>query len=71
MYNVIRYLKQNSTKNKQDYLMKKNDIIKIGRVKFKVSQICIKDKIQRREQRVKRRKQRVEAERKKLENGEG
>ena len=63
MYNVIRYLKHNTTKNKQDYLLKKNDVIKIGRDKLKVSTIYIKEKTERREQRVRRRKQRLEAER--------
>ena len=59
MYNVIRYLKQNSTKNKQDYLLKKNDVIKIGRVKLKVSQIYSKVKFENREKRIVRRKERV------------
>lgn len=37
MYNVVRYQNIISSKKKLDYLLKKNDIIKMGRVKIKVA----------------------------------
>jgi hypothetical protein len=61
MYNVIRYLKQNSTKNKQDYLLKKHDIIKIGRVKLKVSTTFNKDKFVLKNKKKARRKEKAQA----------
>ena len=59
MYNVIRYLKQNSTKNKQDYLLKKNDIIKVGRVKLKVSTNFNNEKITLREKKAARKNKKL------------
>jgi hypothetical protein len=40
MYLVVRTLKQGDTK--LDYKLRKHDIIKLGRVKFKVKEIRIK-----------------------------
>jgi len=40
MYLVVRSLKQGD--NKLDYKLRKHDIIKLGRVKFKVKDIRIK-----------------------------
>ena len=62
MYNVVRYQNIITTKKKLDYLLKKNDIIKMGRVKIKVAQTFIKQKAQDRNDRIKRRKERVLAE---------
>jgi hypothetical protein len=36
MYNVPRFLKVGKQPKERDFLLKKNDIIKIGRVKIKV-----------------------------------
>jgi len=44
MYNVVRYQNIISSNKKLDYLLKKNDIIKMGRVKIKVAQTFIKQK---------------------------
>ena len=49
MYNVVRFLKVQSQMRKQDYQLKKNDVIKMGRVKLKVKAIHINDKIKVRE----------------------
>ena len=40
---------------KQDYLLKKNDIIKLGRVKLKIKDVYLRDKVKQREKRQKRR----------------
>jgi hypothetical protein len=56
MYNVVRFLKVQSQMRKQDYQLKKNDVVKMGRVKLKVKAIHINDKIKVREQKVARRK---------------
>jgi hypothetical protein len=72
MYNVVRFQKIISTKRKQDYLLKKNDIIKMGRVKIKVNQIHIKQRLKDREIRTKRHQERVKMEiEKKLKEFEG
>lgn len=39
MYLVVRSLKHNNSKI--DYVMQKGDIIKLGRIKFAVKEICI------------------------------
>ena len=62
MYNVVRYQNIITSKKKLDYLLKKNDIVKMGRVKIKINQIFIKQKVQDRNDRIKRRKERVQAE---------
>jgi hypothetical protein len=56
MYNVVRFLKLKDENTVQDYLLKKNDIIKMGRVKIKVKQIHIEDKVKLRHLKVERRK---------------
>ena len=61
-YNVVRFLKVQSHVKKQDYQLKKNDVIKMGRVKLKVKDIHISEKLKLREQRIQRRKQRLENE---------
>lgn len=47
---------------KKDYLLKKNEVIKMGRVKLRVSAVYIQEKVKTRERRTKRRKERVEEE---------
>lgn len=37
MYNVVRYQNIITSKKKLDYLLKKNDIVKMGRVKIKIN----------------------------------
>lgn len=39
MYNAVRFLKRNNNIIQQDYLLKKHDVIKMGRVKLKVKDI--------------------------------
>jgi len=41
MFLVVRSLKQDD--KKLDYKLRKHDIIKLGRVKYKVREICIKE----------------------------
>ena len=54
MYNVVRLIKIHSQMMNQDYKLKKNDVIKMGRVKHKVKAIHIIEKIKVREQKVAR-----------------
>jgi len=69
MYHVIKHLKYSAgadaelaTYQKHNYLLKKNDIIKLGRVKLKVKSIYNKDRAQAREKCEKRRKARLRVE---------
>lgn len=63
MYNVVRFMNNGSGLNKKkDYLLKKNEVIKMGRVKLRVSAVYIQEKVKTRERRTKRRKERVEEE---------
>jgi len=50
-------------------MLKKNDIIKLGRVKLKVKSIFNKDRANAREKCLKRRKERIRAEAKKRKGG--
>ena len=62
MYNVVRFLKRNNNIIQQDYLLKKHDIIKMGRVKLKVKEIYSTKKIQARKIKEKRHRKRIEIE---------
>jgi hypothetical protein len=63
MYNVVRFMNNGNGLNKRkDYLLKKNEVIKMGRVKLRVSAVYIQEKVKTRERRIKRRKERVEEE---------
>jgi hypothetical protein len=53
MYLVVRSVKQGE--KKLDYKLQKNDIIKLGRVKFKVKEIRIKAKEDEKERKRRRR----------------
>ena len=46
MYNVVRFLKEGENMKKQEYILKKNDIIKLGRIKLKVHRVFIQKKDQ-------------------------
>lgn len=39
MYNIVRFLKAGSKLKDRDFLLKKNDIVKMGRIKLKVQNI--------------------------------
>jgi len=39
LYNVVRVLKEAPEMERRDYMLKKNDIIKTGRVKYRVKTI--------------------------------
>ena len=67
MYNVLRFLKVQNNINVQDYQLKRNDIIKMGRVKLKIKLIHYAEKVKMRNLRIERRKQRLQNERVKLE----
>ena len=41
MYNVVRFMQFKNDASSHDFLLKKNDIIKMGRVKIKVKHIHI------------------------------
>jgi hypothetical protein len=49
MYNVVRFLQYKNEAGVHDFMLKKNDIIKMGRVKIKVKHIHNQDKVKLRE----------------------
>ena len=57
MYNVIKYHRIGS--ENFDYLLRKNDVIKMGRVKLKIKNIVNVDKKKDKEMKQKRRQQRI------------
>lgn len=61
LYNVIKYKKTKQTNSKVVQQLKKNDIIKMGRVKVKVTEIHIPKKVRRREKKKLRHLARVNA----------
>jgi hypothetical protein len=63
MYNVVRFLKMQNSMAVQEYQLKKNDIIKMGRVKLKIKLIHYSDKVKLRNMRLVRRKKRLQNER--------
>ena len=62
MYNAVRFLKRNNNILQQDYLLKKNDVVKMGRVKLKVKEIYLTEKHDARKVKEKRHKKRLEDE---------
>jgi len=62
MYNVIRFIQFKNEEGVQDFVLKKNDIIKMGRVKIKIKHIHKKGKVELRAIRQKRRIERLEIE---------
>jgi|LauGreDrversion4_2_1035121.scaffolds.fasta_scaffold46369_4 hypothetical protein len=52
MFLVVRSLKQDD--KKLDYKLRKHDIIKLGRVKYKVREICIKEFAQKKDKKRKK-----------------
>jgi hypothetical protein len=39
MFNIVRFLKAGPELKGRDYLLKKNDVVKMGRIKFKVQNV--------------------------------
>lgn len=62
MYSVVRFMQFKQDLGSHDFLLKKNDVIKMGRVKVKVKHIHNQNKVKVREQRQKRRLERLELE---------
>ena len=62
MYNVVRFLKVNQESTKQNYTLKKNDVIKMGRIKLKVREVHHKERDTRFKERLKRRQHRIKEE---------
>lgn len=67
LYTVVRFLQHKDSPAIKDYQLKKNDVIKIGRVKVKVKQIFSKDKAKQRKLKAERHLQRLEFERANME----
>lgn len=42
MFNVVKFLIIGNNENSQDYQIKKNDLLKMGRIKFKVKSVVNK-----------------------------
>ena len=42
MFNVVKFLIIGNNENSQDYQIKKNDLLKMGRIKFKVKAVVNK-----------------------------
>lgn len=43
MFNVTKFLIVGNNKQSHDYLIKKNDVLKMGRIKFKVKSVTNKN----------------------------
>lgn len=63
MYNVVRFMKIQDYRDNPEYLLKKNDVIKIGRVKLRVKVFHSTRKSKFNKKKVERRKQRLANER--------
>mmetsp|Transcript_33032 Transcript_33032/g.50614 ORF Transcript_33032/g.50614 Transcript_33032/m.50614 type:complete len:116 (-) Transcript_33032:2366-2713(-) len=60
MYNVVKYMKIPNSRHQSDYMLKKNDVIKMGRVKLRVKEIFIAGKARYRNRKKERRKKRLQ-----------
>lgn len=64
MFNVVKFLIIGNNENSQDYQIKKNDLLKMGRIKFKVKTIVNKSEKSQRMKQADRRKLRLQEEKK-------
>ena len=55
MYSVVRFLKRDENAAAEDYLLKKNDIVKMGRVKVKIKHIHSQNWVKVKDRKLKRR----------------
>lgn len=60
MYSVVRFLKRDENAAAEDYLLKKNDIVKMGRVKVKIKHIHSQNWVKVKDRKLKRRQKRIE-----------